>query len=134
MSRYTDADALLDTVFEVHCKECDKRKGKKNGKYKTIYEVGEAPCKSCGVNDMREYLEDAPSADVAPVVHGEWRANKDGSFSCSECKFKFYPLRFEYCPHCGAKMDADVIRHLEFLDKLKHCGTDMRGGTNEQMQ
>lgn len=40
------------------------------------------------------------------VVHGEWVANKDGSFSCSVCKFNFYPLSFEYCPHCGAKMDG----------------------------
>lgn len=67
MSRYIDSDVLLNTVFEVHCKECDKRKGEKNGKYKTIYEVGEAPCKSCGVNDMREYIEDAPTADVVPM-------------------------------------------------------------------
>ena len=76
MNRYIDADVLLDTVFEVHCKECDKRKGKKNGKYKTIYEVGEAPCKSCGVNDMREYLEDAPTADVVEVVR------------CKDCKHR----------------------------------------------
>lgn len=76
MSRYIDADALLDTVFEVHCKECESRKGIKNGKLKVIYEVGEAPCKSCGVNDMREYLEDAPTADVVEVVR------------CKDCKWQ----------------------------------------------
>ena len=98
MSRYIDADVLLDTVFEVHCKECDKRKGKKNGKYKTIYEVGEAPCKSCGVNDMREYIEDAPSANVVEVIPCEECKHRDEP-SC-QIKVSLYGLKgWDYCSY-----------------------------------
>lgn len=104
--RHIDADALLNTLFEVHCKECDKRKGKKNGKYKTIYEVGEAPCKSCGVNDMREYIEDAPTADVREVVHGEWIDKGEDymiRWTCSNCGRRDTHI-YDFCPDCGADM------------------------------
>jgi hypothetical protein len=40
----------------------------------TLYEIGEAPCKSCGIHDMLEEVEDYPAADVRPVV------------LCRECK------------------------------------------------
>ena len=83
--------------------------------------------------DRGQYEKGFSDGFANAIKHGEWIVNKDGSFSCSECKFKFYPLRFEHCPHCGAKMDADVIRHLEFLDKLKHCGADMRGGKDAEL-
>ena len=53
-----------------------------------------------------------PAADVAPVNHGEWK-NNDGIAMCSECGYIppydnaiddiFYS---NYCPNCGAKMDA----------------------------
>ncbi len=60
-------------------------------------------------------LKDAPAADVAPVVHGRWDGN-----DCTVCKLPwnynmvqdaddwgyFDPMP-DYCPNCGAKMDAD---------------------------
>ena len=60
-----------------------------------------------------EAIDDAPTVDAAPVVHGEWSEKhsmyvQDGAHKrkCSACN-KYTnnigePLR--YCPNCGAKM------------------------------
>ena len=117
-----------------------KEKGEKMARYidfEIAREYLHKACEGLGSNGglmLKIKFDEEPTADVVPVVHGEWVVNKDGSFSCSVCKFNFYPLSFEYCPHCGAKMDADVIRYLEFLDKLKSCGADMRGGADEKVK
>lgn len=65
-----------------------------------------------------EYVRDeAPAADVAPVVHGEWVEAKLNGMSlypvgqkmCSVCG-QIMPSRWEtmppFCYGCGAKMDA----------------------------
>lgn len=55
-----DRDVLIRDTEKRCCADCDKRKGrKKNGKYGFIYEIGEAPCRACGVDDMVGELEDA---------------------------------------------------------------------------
>lgn len=50
------------------------------------------------------------AADVAPVVHGQWKTNSDrpDSLICSVCKCGFDMWKHDphnYCPNCGAKMD-----------------------------
>ena len=55
-------------------------------------------------------VETAPAADVAPVVHAEWKINADGYYPyCSACKEE-PPGRCmtARCPSCGAKMDGEV--------------------------
>ncbi len=50
-----------------------------------------------------------PAADVALVVHGEWLCAEtdDGQFFlCSVCNDKEH-WESNYCPNCGAKMDAE---------------------------
>ena len=62
-------------------------------------------------------IDDAPAADVAPVVHGcfepcfaengNWR---QGFAKCSNCGKEYYAQvinHFGYCPNCGAKMDDE---------------------------
>lgn len=60
----------------------------------------------------KEFIDNAPTADVVEVVHGE-NISKDG-FLCSVCKFGdfdgFHGYEPNFCPNCGA---------------------DMRGGQNE---
>lgn len=60
-------------------------------------------------------LRYAPAADVATVVHGEWRENGLNGYAyaiiCSKCGYiDGYPFndRSRYCPNCGAKMDGGV--------------------------
>lgn len=60
-----------------------------------------------------------PTADVAPVRHGQWEKSEDiylgfDVFCCSECgeEWVFESLddtvleKYRYCPACGAKMDG----------------------------
>lgn len=63
-------------------------------------------------------IEEAPTADVAPVVHGRWEkcGNTKHKMYCKNCggerlfkKIKngyFLVVDSAYCPHCGAKMDG----------------------------
>ncbi len=63
--------------------------------------------------DVKFDIESFPAADVAPVVHGRWAsvAGKRDRI-CSRCLYN-EPYKnadddaevFEFCPHCGAKMD-----------------------------
>lgn len=72
--RLIDADALIDEVMERYCEDCSKRKGLKNGKWRVIYSVGDAPCRACGIGDMMDEMDSAPTIDSVPVVR------------CGECK------------------------------------------------
>lgn len=69
-------------------------------------------------------VEDAPTVDAVPVVHGTWLygsgMSRDGSvvyesIDCSVCEEvfkieshdrKYWKNRFKNCPFCGAKMDG----------------------------
>lgn len=54
-------------------------------------------------------VEDAPTADVAPVVHGRWipfHSEIAGDIQyCSACEIGF-ASKTDYCPNCGAIMDG----------------------------
>lgn len=49
-------------------------------------------------------IEDAPTADVIPVVHGQWERYSTSMMSCSICRKHTARHQFNYCPNCGAKM------------------------------
>ena len=52
-------------------------------------------------------IDAAPTIDAAPVVHARWQRRFIFN-SCSECGFPFGVFdRWDYCPHCGAKMDQE---------------------------
>ena len=87
MARYIDAEKVIE-----------------------IAESNKAVLQSLGdIVDIREIVNDVPTADVQPVKHGKWidKGNAAGLF-CSECDFKVRyrdERRFKYCPNCGAKME-----------------------------
>lgn len=119
MAEYIDRDAFVMETQRRVCAFCDKRKGMKNGKYRVIYDIGDAPCRACGVDDMISEVEDFPAAHVQPVKHGRW----SGDF-CSNCgvsKYNFISFNivgekeyarpfgtWKYCPNCGARMDGET--------------------------
>lgn len=57
-------------------------------------------------------LDNTPTVDAAPVVHGRWDMATDGDgVVCSVCGTDFCILLnetdgFKYCPNCGARMDG----------------------------
>ena len=69
----------------------------------------------------RELIVNAPAVDVAPVRHGRWEQKevfeaKDcvdelQSAFCPVCQryhttpYSYYFSHYNYCPHCGAKME-----------------------------
>ena len=95
MSRYIDADALR----KEHCEDCNAIKDDPN----------------CDICATMQWVNDAPTADVAPVVHGRWIPKEENVWNlempvvvdwlCSECNISgHYTLNF--CPNCGARMDG----------------------------
>ena len=63
---------------------------------------------------MEDGLSDIPSADVRPVVYGEWEPGDPVCPVCGEDKFKgldadiwadWQPL---FCPNCGCYMEGKV--------------------------
>lgn len=59
-------------------------------------------------------IDDAPAADVAPVVHGQWEWLGPNRLvadcmcgTCSACKVRSkYIVNTMLCPNCAAKMDG----------------------------
>lgn len=101
MAEYIDRERFIKDKREWYCKDCDRRKSTDG---MTIYAIGEAPCKSCGVTDMLDELEDYPAANVEKVVR------------CRDCRFWHTKLcwakhdlsKNDFCSF-GAKMDEKVL-------------------------
>lgn len=61
---------------------------------------------------VRAWLDDQPTVDAVPVVHGRWIIKGQDVF-CSSCNNEsgynaWGSSAFSsYCPNCGAKMDGD---------------------------
>ena len=63
MSELIDRQAFIEQERKLYCEDCDRRKGTKNGKPNVIcYEIGEAPCRACWLDDALGDLEDFPAA------------------------------------------------------------------------
>lgn len=98
---YIERKALL--------KECDDTIS--NIQFSSAYQ-DEIGIMVSGMERIRDNIYDAPAADVAPVVYGEWipivnyRSGKsDGRYYCSECH-RVETMKGIYCRLCGAKMDG----------------------------
>lgn len=76
-----------------------------------------------GISDedimFQEMLRDAPTVDAVEVIHAHWIGERGYLVhECSNCHKEFQEaeddygcdfevLDFDYCPHCGAKMDEE---------------------------
>lgn len=112
MTDYISREDFIVDEQKRYCENCDKRKGMKNGKLKFVYEIGDAPCRACWVDDMLDDAENYPSADVREVVHGRWKyCNSGNDMICSACERYWIDSAdqydFRYCPSCGARMDGE---------------------------
>ena len=62
---YIEREAFLAEQRHLYCENCARRK---NEKGKFVYDIGDAPCRACDIMDVLDAVEDAPAADVRPVV------------------------------------------------------------------
>lgn len=90
--RLIDADALKTHV----CEMCDD---------------GQRECKGDNSCAILCWINDMPTIEPE-VRHGRWK-KKNGEIYCTNCKkskwsasFELMLRRFNFCPNCGAKMDA----------------------------
>lgn len=117
MADYIDREALMKNFDGIDLTKCVKygneTEEQRNRSYDRMmmYEIADA-------------IEDAPTADVAPVVHAEWIWDENaidwglGDWICGACfcrnanllaDEKINPYVWagaKYCPHCGAKMNS----------------------------
>ena len=101
--RFIDADAFIEDTRGIYCAECARRFGVKGGKWKELYEIGDAPCRACDIADMLDEVDGYHSADVQEVRHGRW-IDMDDHVMCSRCGATHDGVDRNYCPNCGAKM------------------------------
>ena len=74
-------------------------------------------------NDVLDSIDSQPDADVEPIRHAHWEAQEYEFLTCSKCGESYYTGYdctpdakeklengdcYNYCPHCGAKMDESV--------------------------
>ena len=119
MAEYIERTEFFKHIRKALCSDCHMRKGIKNGKEQFVYEIGEAPCRGCDIDTALDYVDDYPTADVAPVKHGKWMPflpEYGDMYTCSECqkvtryfqKKQWIPANlYDYCPNCGARMDGE---------------------------
>ena len=73
-------------------------------------------------NFFKERVDNAPTIKAEPIEHGEWLESESGYseteniFYCSQCKDEFIVhkgdrIDFNYCPHCGVKMDGGKLKN-----------------------
>lgn len=73
-----------------------------------------------GILKAISVVEDAPTVEAKPVVHGYWIENTAGYYVCSNCRQlakgdmtgcfkdrKFRQERTDFCPNCGADMRGE---------------------------
>lgn len=101
MARYIDADEAL--IMMQHSKE--------DAPYYGDWYMAHDSCIDC--------VNIAPTADVVEVKHGEWKpiVRQDNyleppycdTCKCSVCEYEIDVCEtvYNYCPHCGAKMDVE---------------------------
>ena len=64
MAEYIDREAFIADKRKQYCTDCDRRKGMKNGKLRFVYDIGDAPCRACGIDDMIDDIEDYPAVVI----------------------------------------------------------------------
>ena len=102
MAEYIEREAVLEAV---------KQEREYVGKYSFEEEHAWAVGFQQGVTFALSDISAIPAADVAPVRHGKWVEIDPQShrlfWECSECKRRFHDVMWNYCPFCGALMEAD---------------------------
>lgn len=102
MSKYIDADALKDKMFNYYdCVNLNTRKDNYNGETLMNYEVADM---------IEDCIDNAPIVDVQEIKHAKWETVGNYKVECTNC----HHIRdiktqcgWNFCPTCGAKMGLE---------------------------
>lgn len=98
--RLIDANALRKRMFSYYsCVDENSSKEYYKGETLMNYEVADM---------IEDCIDNAPTVDAEPVVHGHWVKHNflgHDQFACSECQTLGSP-QWKRCPVCEAKMDG----------------------------
>ena len=102
MSKYIDADALKDKMFNYYdCVNRNTVKGNHNGETLMNYEVADM---------IEDCIDNAPIVDVQEIKHAKWETVGNYKVECTNC----HHIRdiktqcgWNFCPTCGAKIDLE---------------------------
>ena len=99
--RLIDANALIESGYDVTLDEVFP------DWHDLPNSVQEAVCKHGQY--LKKLINEQPTVDATPVLHGRWIVENKESIRCSECCFNRATIKMpmDYCPNCGAKMDGD---------------------------
>ena len=104
MKEYIDRDALITTFNNTDWYSINK-------KGELILGASDGDTALFKAGDVFRALREASTADVAPVVHGEWIERSDKGILNMRCPYmcnicgRVEELKEPYC-NCGAKMDG----------------------------
>ena len=82
--------------------------------YATVLDILSEDSTNDRANQIIDAFDYLPTANVAPVRHGEW-ANEETAVTCTACGRSYDTdfeikrnviMNFKYCPKCGARMDG----------------------------
>ena len=83
----------------------------------------ESICKTCAHNKVCRYMDNQPCIECSQYAaqerHGRWELKRHKLFGnsydyvCSACGCDYALAEYNYCPHCGAKMDGDNHGNVE---------------------
>ena len=75
-----------------------------------LFYVASAGQDKAFVEVVEDVIENAPTADVEEVRHGQWESFEiPHMMRCSECgvsDLDIHRTKFAFCPYCGAIMDG----------------------------
>lgn len=109
MSRLIDADRLLEETHLI-IQIADDSKGMPHEQYATVV--------------FADDIEDAPTVDAVPVVHGHWIDNETSyadhvtqTCVCSVCGLRSVRPLGDFCRWCGVKMDESTMGQLKEVEE-----------------
>lgn len=90
MDEFISREATIKRIKKVYCVGCNSYNGVR--------------CRACGTGDAIDIIEDAPAADVAPVVRCQDCAHLYGTL-CTVCGL--LPQPDDFCSYGERKEGAD---------------------------
>lgn len=96
MNNYVDIDLLIKKRHGCDRTCCDCG----------FYKDGDSWCEG-EIYFIDILRQSKKTVEVKKVVHAKWNSQVYAKHECSACGFYEVEIAYDYCPHCGAKMDLE---------------------------